>query len=174
MQATSSQETDQKSLEAIFFKKHYQATPRLQKILIRTFPYHFIVCYIPGLTNQLADCLSQLGGQKDTIMLPKLLLYQISNQLCARSDALNQLRIATQEDDELAMLKHIIMQGWPSTIKGVPNVLQPYWTFREELTVNDGLVLKGTRIVIEVVFKLIHNGHLGLNKCKLCTKDTVY
>ena len=52
------------------------------------------------------------------------------------------------EDDELVLLKHIITQGWSSTIKEVPNVLQPYWTFREKLTVENGLVLKGTRIVI--------------------------
>ena len=52
-----------------------------------------------------------------------------------------------------------------------PPVLQPEWTFREELTVEDGLILKGTRIVIpgkkhEDTLKLIHEGHLGLNKCK--------
>ena len=53
--------------------------------------------YIPELTNQLADCLSQLGGQKDTIKLPKAtFVYQIANQLCAISDNLNQIRIATQ------------------------------------------------------------------------------
>ena len=100
--------------------------------------------YIPGLTNQLADCLSQLGQQKDTIKLPKLHLYQITKQLSARSDSLNQLRLAKQEDDELVLLKHTITQGWPSTIKEVPSVIQPYWTFHEELTVEDGLVLKGT------------------------------
>ena len=64
-------------------------------------------------------------------------------------------------------------------IKQVPPVLQPYCTFREELTVEYGLILKGTRIVIpakkhEAILKLIHEGHLGLNKCKLCTKETVY
>ena len=171
-------ETNQKPLEAIFSKSISQTTPRLQRILIRTFPYHFTVYYIPGITNQLADCLSWLG-QKDTIKLPKLYAYQITNQLCARSDSLNQLRIATQEDDELALLKYTITQGWPSTIKEVPHILQPYWTFGEELTVQDGLVLKGTRIVIptkkhEAVLKLIHEGHIGLNKCKLHTKDTVY
>ena len=83
-----------------------------------------------------------------------------------------------QEDDELALLKHAIMSGWPSSIKQVPHILQSYWTFREELTVEDGLILKGTRIVIpvkqhEVVLKLIHGGHLGLNKCQHCTKDTL-
>ena len=34
-------ETDQKSLEAILSKSLNQAVPRLQCILIRTFPYHF-------------------------------------------------------------------------------------------------------------------------------------
>ena len=87
--------------------------------------------------------------------------------------------MSTQADDELALLKHTIMQGWPSSIKQVPPVLQPYWTFREELTVEDGLILKETRIVIptewlEAILKLIHEGHLGLNKCKLHAKETVY
>ena len=94
------------------------------------------------MTNQLADCFSQLGGQKDKIKLPKLLLYQITKQLSTRSDSLNQLRLATQEHDEVALLKHTITQGWPSTIKELPSVIQPYWTFHEELTVEDGFILK--------------------------------
>ena len=116
-------------LEAIWSNSLNLATARPQRNLIRTFPYHFTVCYIPGLTNQLADCLSQLGSQKDAIKLPKLHLYWITNQLSTRSDSLDQLRLARKEDDELVLLKHTITQGWPSTIKEVPNVLQPYWTF---------------------------------------------
>ena len=136
-------ETDQKPLKAILSKCINQAIPRLQRILIRTFPYHFTVQYIPGLINQLADCLSCLGGQKDTTKLPKLYAYQITKQLCARSNRLQQIRIATQEDGEPVLLKHTITQGWPSTIKEVPSVLQ---TSREELTIEDGIILKGTRI----------------------------
>ena len=115
-------ETDQKPLEDILSQNLNQATPKLQRILIRTFPYHFTVC-IPGVKNQLANCLSKLGGQKDTTKLPKLHLYQITSKLCARSDRLNQLRVSMQADDELALLKHTIMQGWPSSIKQVPPVL---------------------------------------------------
>ena len=131
------------------------------------------------MTIKLADCLSQLGGQKDTIKLPKLHAYQITNQLCARSKSLQQIRIATQEDNELALPKHTIIQGWPITIKDVPSVLQSYWTFREELMIEDGIILKQTRIVIpakkcEALLKPIHEGHLGLNKCKLCAKENVY
>ena len=36
-------ETDQKPLEAILSKSINEATQRLQRILIRTFPYHFTV-----------------------------------------------------------------------------------------------------------------------------------
>ena len=84
-------ETDQKPLEAILSKSLNQATPRLQCILIRTFPYHFKVRYIPGLTNHVADCLSRLGFQKDTISLPNLHVNQITSQLKARSDSLCNL-----------------------------------------------------------------------------------
>ena len=91
----------QKLLEAILSKSITQATPWLQRIL-RTFAYHFTVKDIPGSTNQLTDCLSLLGGPKDTIKLPKLHIHQITNQLSARSDSLNQMRIATKEEDELA------------------------------------------------------------------------
>ena len=44
-------ETEQKPLEVILSKSLNQATPRLQRILIRTFPYNFTMLYIPGVTN---------------------------------------------------------------------------------------------------------------------------
>ena len=87
-------ETDQKLLEAVLFKSLNQATTRLQRIQIRTFAYSFIVKYIPGRTNQLVDCLSHFGEQKDTIKLPKLHIHQITSQLSARSVSLNDIRVA--------------------------------------------------------------------------------
>ena len=45
--------------------------------------------------------------------------------------------------------------------------------------IEDGIILKGTQIVVltkkhDAVLKLIHEGQLGLNKCKLRAKQTVY
>ena len=172
-------ETNQKPLEAILSKSLNQATPRLQRILIRTFPYNFKIRYIPGPTNQIADCLSRLGVQKDSISLPKLQVHQITSQLKARNDSLHRTRLATQADDKLAILKHIIQHRWPKTVKEVPQEIQKYWTFHEELTIKDRLILKGTRIVIpdkmrEDILKQIHEGHLGFNKCQMRAKETVY
>ena len=77
------------------------------------------------------------------------------------------------------IVKHIIQQGWLKTIKEVPTEVQKYWTFHEELMIEDGLILKGTRIIIpdkkrEEILKLILKGHLGLNMCKIRAKETVY
>ena len=72
-------ETDQKPLEAILSRSLNQATPRLQHILIRTLPYNFTVRYIRGPKKLLADCLSRLGDQKDTIKLPKIYVYKYHN-----------------------------------------------------------------------------------------------
>ena len=175
----STLETDQKPLEAILSKSLNQATPQLQRILIRTFPYNFKIRYIPEPTNQIADCLSRLGVQKDAISLSKLQVNQITSQLKARNDSLHRIRLATQADDNLMILKHIIQQGWPKTVKEVPQEIQKYWTFRKELMIEDGLILKGMWIIItdkmrEDILKQIHEGHLGFNKCQMRVKETVY
>ena len=64
-------------------------------------------------------------------------------------------------------------------IKEAPAVLQPHCTFREEITIEDGIILKDTQIFVptqkcKAVLNLIHEGHLGLYNCKLRAKETVY
>ena len=57
--------------------------------------------------------------------------------------------------------------------------LHPYWAFQKELTIKDGLVLTNNRIVIpssehDDILKQIHRGHLGIQKCQLRARETVY
>ena len=172
-------ETDQKPLETILAKSLNAATPRLQRILIKTFAYDFTVKYLPGVNNQLADCLSRLGCLQDKIKLPRLKVHLLTTRLSATSDKLQQIRQATQDDDTMALLKHTITFGWPHTVQELPKELQAYWTFREEMTVEDGLILKATRIVIppsmrESTLLQLHEGHLGFTKCYNHAKQTVY
>ena len=37
----------------------------------------------------------------------------------------------------MALLKHTITYGWLQTVQELPKELQAYWTFREEMTVED-------------------------------------
>ena len=109
--------TDQKPLETILAKSLNAATPWLQRILIKTFAYDFIVKYLPGVNNQLADCLSRLGCLQDKIKLLRLKVHLLTTRLSATSDKLQQIRQATQDDDTMALLKHTITFGWPHTVQ---------------------------------------------------------
>jgi len=60
-----------------------------------------------------------------------------------------------------------------------PAYLHAHWNYRDELTVADGLILKGTRIVIPEslqpdVLKKLHYAHQGAEKCKLRAKGSVF
>ena len=172
-------ETNQKPLETILAKSLTEATPQLQQLLICTFPYDFTVGYIKGSNNQLAACLSRLGCQKDMIELPKLKIHAITKQLHATSDRLNQFYTETALDEEMALLKYIVQTGWPHEIHDIPKEIQPYWTFQEQITIEDGLLLKGTCIIVpqtlhKEMIQLLHTGHLRLEKCLNRAKQSMY
>ena len=58
-------------------------------------------------------------------------------------------------------------------------ILREFWSFRDELSILDGLGLKGTRTVIlkscqdELLMKL-HEGHFGVDRTKLRARDSIY
>ena len=99
--------------------------------------------------------------------------------LSATSDKLQQIQQATQDDVTMALLKYTITYGWPQTVQELPTELQAYWTFREEMTMEDVLILKATRIVIppsmrEAILQQLHDRHLGFTKCYNHAMQTVY
>ena len=65
----------------------------------------------------------------------------------------------------MSLLKEVVFGGWQQRREEWRKSLHDYWNFREELTIQDGLVLKGDRIVIPPtlgpeVLNIIHQGHL--------------
>lgn len=55
----------------------------------------------------------------------------------------------------------------------------PYQYFRDELSVIDGVLLKGRRIVVpspkrQQMNELIHEGHMGIEKCKRRVREVMY
>ena len=61
----------------------------------------------------------------------------------------------------------------------VSELARPYWNFRDELSVLDGLLLKGNNITVPKpmrtdVLNQIHEGHLSVSKCRLRAQTSVY
>ena len=55
----------------------------------------------------------------------------------------------------------------------------PFWNFRDELSVEDGLILKVQRIILPkslhaAALEHIHYAHQGADKCKLSAKAAVF
>ena len=54
----------------------------------------------------------------------------------------------TDKDEVLVTLKNQIIKGWPQMRDDCPFPLRAFWSYRDELSILDGLVLKGTRIIV--------------------------
>ena len=49
----------------------------------------------------------------------------------------------------MQLLEHYTIHGWPPTKKHLPIQLQPFWNYRDERSVADGL-LKSTRAIVSI------------------------
>ena len=141
-------QTDQKPLATILSRSQNASTPRLQRLLNQAFQYNFDVEYIKGETNVVADCLSRLGVTKDSIKLPKAMVHSVSVKLPATKDFLDRVRAATQEDQELQLLTQQVKLGSPRKINEVDDLIKCYWSFREDITVTEDILVKGHRIIV--------------------------
>ena len=56
-------------------------------------------------------------------------------------------------DQDLNKLKDIIFNGWPVYRKQCLQELWDYWPFRCDLVSEDGLILKGDRIIIPEILR---------------------
>ncbi|KAL5020156.1 hypothetical protein ScPMuIL_003048 [Solemya velum] len=83
------------------------------------------------------------------------------------SEKVDQLRDETANDPILALLRDLIVSGWPALYKEVPKVLRPY---RDELSVENRVILKGREQVLipksmqHYILTSLHAGHQGRAK----------
>ena len=77
------------------------------------------------------------------------------------------------------MSKNIIITGWPSTKDQLHIDIRPYWSYKDDLAVIDGVVMKGRCIIIpqdlkQQVLDQLHLNHMGIEKTKLLMCESVY
>jgi len=170
--------TDHKPLESIHLK-YLTATPLcLQRMLLRLQPYDLVICYQPGKSIEIADALSRLSPEeKEAIPGMNVQVHDIHPQFS--NSILQRIREQTMSDPELNALKEMIHSGWPLITQQVPVPLKPYWSFRDELAVEDGIAMKSHHIIIPTVpqkeiLTKVHAAHQGTEKTKLMARTSVY
>ena len=166
--------TDHKPLVSIVRKPLSKAPRRLQNLLLKAMEYDFSLSYKPGKEIPVSDALSRTPLPETEQNQVNLVTY-----LPIKGTYLQQVQTETNKDGDMKMLKEMIIQGWPSQKDELVPCLLPYFSIRDELSVQDQVIIRGSRIVIPKmlrrdVMKKIHTGHLGVNSCLRQARELVY
>ena len=82
-----------------------------------------------------------------------------------------QIQQTTAQDEHHQCLKNIIITGWPNTKDQLHIDKRPYWSYKDNLAVIDGTVMKGRCIIIpenlkQQALEQLHVNHMGIKKKK--------
>ena len=176
-------QSDHKPLETIVNKPLHKAPPRIQRFLLRLQKYNFTLIHVPGKNMQIADTLSRanLPGQssKDMEHEVELQVHSLVENLPVSKQKREQFQVNTASDPILQKLMTAVNSGWPKYRVDLDSDLKTFWDDREEYHIAHGIVLKGKRIVVPKsmqaeMLDLIHEGHLGTDRCQRRAKETLF
>ena len=91
----------------------------------------------------------------------------------------SQLKQNTQADDQLQKLLSVVKSGWPDKKQDIPTECLPYWNYRDEISMSEGVLFKDEKVIIPSsmhteMLKCIHSSHLGIGKCKRRARDVMF
>ena len=169
-------ETDHRPLVAIIKKNLNEMSPRIQRLMMKIQRYDFELVYTPGKHLVLADTLSRAPSDicgSTTEEDIESHINVVSHILPVSDTKSRQIAEATTHDNELQRVIRNMDDGWPAG--SCPH----YFHVRGDLSYVDGLLLMKDRIVIPEALRpdllnRIHEGHLGIEKCKRRARESVY
>lgn len=176
--------TDHKPLVPLIKDKDIDKAPvRCQRMLLRLLRYNPVVENCPGKDLVVADQLSRLPLEQssDTDCENDINLYvdSVISGIPITKSRLDQMRDALQSDSVLSQVVYYTVNGWPEHYRDISLDVRPYYDSRMSLSVYNGLLLYGSRIVVppvhrERVLDKIHEGHFGIEKCRERARFSVW
>ncbi|XP_046612657.1 uncharacterized protein K02A2.6-like [Neodiprion virginianus] len=161
------------------------AAARLQRWALFFAPFEYTIKHIQGKKNY-ADWLSRLPLPKtkdDAKELPISQNTMYTHVNCVKDYDFATLdwkakRKCTREDETLSKVIRYCMDGWEEK-SPIDESLKTFWSERESLTIDQGCVLWGHRVVIpnklrEIVLKELHYSHFGVTRMKALARSFVW
>ena len=161
------------------------SSPRLTRILVQLLDYTLEVTYQPGAQMHLSDAISRLSTHDNnkgtTIQNLDFSIHAIEELTGFNSLSVEKICQHTSKDQNMQLLIDHINNGFPDSSMKLPRSIKAYFSFRDELSVCNGVILKGNnRIVIleslrPQAINILHNKvHLGLNRTLECARMCMY
>ena len=96
-----------------------------------------------------------------------------------KPSTLQEIPDYTQKDNSLLELIKVIKAGWPETKGELSHLVLPFFDIRDELSVCDGIVIRGERVVVpkslrrDMLYRL-HYAHSGVVSTLLLARASIY
>ena len=171
-------ETDHKPLVSIQKKSLADVSPRLQRLMLKLQRWDIKMEWTKGKDLHIPDTLSRayLKESKDDSKLDEEIECHVNavlEEIPVSQTIWKKITAHTEADVALQKVISCIANGWKK------DCLNQYYHYREELTVINGVVLKGRRVVVpkslqQEMLEITHKCHLGVEKCKRRAQRVLY
>ena len=170
--------TDHKPLTRIFGPKYNiptLAAARMTRWALLLSGYNFDIESVRSRQNAEADCLSRLPlSTTESDADEECMSYVCVDQLPVTAQ---KIALATQKDTILCKVFELTSSGWPQNCTDPE--LEPYFSRRGELSIEDGCLMWGTRVIIPSVLQHqlldeMHECHPGICKMKALARSYVW
>ena len=123
-----------------------QASARVQRWALTLAMYNYQIAFKPTAVHSNADVLSRLPLPEapSDVPVPAELVLLVEHLLDAPVKA-QEIRTWTRRDPLLSRVKQFIQNGWPAAVEPQK---KPYWSRHLELSVEDGCIVWGSRVVV--------------------------
>jgi transposase InsO family protein len=179
-------QTDHKPLITLLSSRRAldDVPPRIQRMRIRLMRFDYLVQYTPGAQLGAADTLSRFPLQHQPPLVDQSDVVEqyvstVIDALPVTDVMLRKAIDATTTDDVLQQVAAFCSTTWPVTADALSTDVRPFWHSRENITVQNGLLLYGSRIIVPSSLRhetmiALHAGHLGVAKCRSKARQSVW
>ncbi|XP_044170558.1 uncharacterized protein K02A2.6-like [Acropora millepora] len=143
-------------------------------MLMKLQRYRFNLTYKRGPTLHLADTLSRAALPQPIsarvthfdVFRMEIESSEFSRNATLEESTEKHLREETSKDITLTAPHKVIVHGWPEDRLNISEPLCPYWSYRDELSVQNGIIYKGTQVMLpqsmhKEMLRKIHANHFG-------------
>ena len=148
------------------------ASSRVQRWALALSAYNFSIHYKSGKKHANADMLSRLPcSEQLTAESEYIVCFMDELPISAKT-----VRYETKKDSVLIKIMYYVINGWPHK---VTDNLEPYYRCRDELSIEQECLIRGSRVVIPTnlqrqILNQLHIDHIGIVKTKGLARSYVW
>ena len=124
----------------------------------------------------LADTMSRAYLKSSSLPSPKTDFFDEVADICIVEDLdvnegnISEIKVATAQDKDLKLVLELVKSGWPQKRQGVPLAAHPFYTVKDELSIQDELLFNSECVVVpsslqRKMLQLMHSTHLSMGGC---------